>query len=860
MKKLIYLVLFILIGNAVFGQSWNIITGKNEYTDSARYRKLKNNATGDSILSTDITGKLKQILKPTGIISPGIDSITLHGDTLCQWAFGTPTCFPLGDYFAYASLNFDSTRIIFYNFNGEPLDSVYLKHSIVRAGAGIQIDISGPPYADTATISATGSGGGASLQSATDSSILLGVTPYMNLHGETLGIDSTSLDVTAYDGAQTGSLSIKSYEAEMGTVDGDIESFIATGSDQIQLRTLNNSSGDNQSISIGEGFVEFNGNESGITRSHVSINSPDTIATTPAHTWGARPTANGIEFVLYPTPSGGGSGGISQLGTPAYGLTLVNDSTYDVDSSVIATRSRLSNELGLKLNKTDSVSGIANNYVTQYQRKKTSDSLLALIGLKLNISDTASMLLPYRNQINSNTASILTKLNISDTAAMLSAYKTSYPRQSVSLTTSGTGVATYNNATGVFNIPAPITIQTKWPLRVFAGIGGAVDTLGSVYSSATQSGFLDSLSYKRFDSIANIVQNDSAFINIISRGLSTGQRNFKGLLLSNPTTGSVQNTPAVVWQGFTSISAVITPFYYRLYGNGTTNNGNFLLQYSNDSLTWVTKATFGSDGAFTVTGGLTAASVLTNGGTSSFANPGFIIDNAGHVIFGSNATATIGPYTNIESRNPQRAFLMRHSTIDRNKMTTGVYKVAIISGGTGYTTGNHALTNVVGSGIGQTAAITAVAGVITAVNPIAAYAGYNYKVGDTLSDAIGGTGASFRVTQLTGDTAFGLHTYDSTLKKPVWWNKSTNTWDTWVTDSSASKQSILSGTGAATSFTIAHGLTGVTSASKVFVTARTAAALGITWVDLDATNITINYTVAPVLGANNIKIDWQINR
>jgi len=83
--------------------------------------------------------------------------------------------------------------------------------------------------------------------------------------------------------------------------------------------------------------------------------------------------------------------------------------------------------------------------------------------LKLNISDTALMLLPYRNKINLNTDSItslhnqivgfasglILKLNIIDTSAMLSPYKNYYPRQAISLTGSG---GSYNNSTGVITL------------------------------------------------------------------------------------------------------------------------------------------------------------------------------------------------------------------------------------------------------------------------------------------------------------------------------------------------------------------------------------------------------------------------
>jgi hypothetical protein len=65
------------------------------------------------------------------------------------------------------------------------------------------------------------------------------------------------------------------------------------------------------------------------------------------------------------------------------------------------------------------------------------------------------------------------KLNISDTAAMLAGYKTYYPRTAISLTTTGSsGAATYNNATGVLNIP-----QYAPDLSGYVPYTGAVDNV-----------------------------------------------------------------------------------------------------------------------------------------------------------------------------------------------------------------------------------------------------------------------------------------------------------------------------------------------------------------------------------------------
>jgi hypothetical protein len=67
-----------------------------------------------------------------------------------------------------------------------------------------------------------------------------------------------------------------------------------------------------------------------------------------------------------------------------------------------------------------------------------------------------------------------------------------------------------------------------------------------------------------------------------------------------------------------------------------------------------------------------------------------------------------------------------------------------------------------------------------------------------------------------------------------------------------------SGNGSSTSITIPHGLTGITSNSLIWVTAKNATSSGFTFVTTDATNITINYSVAPASGTNNLSYDIMI--
>lgn len=61
-----------------------------------------------------------------------------------------------------------------------------------------------------------------------------------------------------------------------------------------------------------------------------------------------------------------------------------------------------------------------------------------------------------------------------------------------------------------------------------------------------------------------------------------------------------------------------------------------------------------------------------------------------------------------------------------------------------------------------------------------------------------------------------------------------------------------SGTGAATTISIAHGLSGITTSSAIIVMPNNAASAGVIYATVDATNINIVYTVAPASGTNNL--------
>ncbi len=118
------------------------------------------------------------------------------------------------------------------------------------------------------------------------------------------------------------------------------------------------------------------------------------------------------------------TGGSTNAGALFYNTT--DSSVYTYTSTqwiklrgVIIDTTSLSNRINLKLNISDTAS-----MLSPYLRKVDTASLSNRINLKVNISDTASMLLPYLRKIDTASLSnrINLKLNISDTASMLSPY------------------------------------------------------------------------------------------------------------------------------------------------------------------------------------------------------------------------------------------------------------------------------------------------------------------------------------------------------------------------------------------------------------------------------------------------------
>lgn len=83
-----------------------------------------------------------------------------------------------------------------------------------------------------------------------------------------------------------------------------------------------------------------------------------------------------------------------------------------------------------------------------------------------------------------------------------------------------------------------------------------------------------------------------------------------------------------------------------------------------------------------------------------------------------------------------------------------------------------------------------------------------------------------------------------------------------VNSSYVGKKQVLtaSGNGSATTISIAHNMTGITSSSWVSAIANNAASAGIQYVTVDAANVNIFYTVAPVSGTNNLLYSIEVKQ
>ena len=98
MKNLLSLLIFILLGNIVVAQSFNPISGKQNFLDSIKFTKYGNSGALDSVLTVDpVTKKLKFVKNNASVpvVYNGVDSVLYDTatKTMCVYSFGIANCF-----------------------------------------------------------------------------------------------------------------------------------------------------------------------------------------------------------------------------------------------------------------------------------------------------------------------------------------------------------------------------------------------------------------------------------------------------------------------------------------------------------------------------------------------------------------------------------------------------------------------------------------------------------------------------------------------------------------------------------------------------------------------------------------------
>jgi len=479
MKSIIVFILSLFFISAVSSQSFNKIPGKQDFTDSIKFSQFLNSVGEDSVLTIDrVTKKLKFVLKGGGS-GGGVDSCTSASNGFYYWKSGTPTLVVTPNNVYSFILNYDSTYQLIYR-NSVLEDSISLGvkslypeigSSITIRGNGDSVFIGGGSgsgvdsfayrsdlrvwaadstyYVDCSlkqcdTIYWTGGGGGSGsyvpYTGATSS-------PNLGEFGISEGFSQYDTTVTTYtrntgnigwndtDGTLEFNLKGNSVSLQIGQ-ETVLRVVNKTGSNLLESQYLavyvSGAQGQRVKVNLASANADsMSAKTIGVVTENIAVNQEGFITTSglvreinttgslQSETW-----ADGDILYLSPTINGG----LTNIKPTAPQHTVLMG--YCVYAHAIHGSIFVKVVDGFKLDDLHNV------------------KITTPLNNEALVYETATKLWKNKAPVDA------TKLNISDTASMLSPYKTSYPRQAISLTTTGTsGAATYSNSTGILNVP-----------------------------------------------------------------------------------------------------------------------------------------------------------------------------------------------------------------------------------------------------------------------------------------------------------------------------------------------------------------------------------------------------------------------
>jgi hypothetical protein len=449
---------------------------------------------------------------------------------------------------------------------------------------------------------------------------------------------------------------------------------------------------------------------SGITGGTITTTGTIAADTTTVLATKARLTASLIGYaanalVMKYTDTASALGNYTR--TANYGITKTGQA-FGVDTAAMSTKANVVALLtgytagALVVKYTDTASMLSSRPNLTY--------VTANLATKLNVTDSvlANRITADRVFVN---AALPLKVNVSDTATMLSGYKTFYPRVAISLTTTGTsGAATYNNGTGVLNIPS------------YAGGGGTTTnalTLGSGLTgtsfngSAAVTATVDTAAFKIAtktdikDDYTSIVQStDSTYFTIVSKsGLQVDTVRLRYTTLTGGGGGGSAADMSVA-QVTRSTTYANTASYVDLTFD-VNNLVNATGDINHSTSTNTNRFVIGTTGVYSVT--INGTIAPTVGGTNNtdielqlFKNGASAITNS--YVYAENSSAdleqfsrtmyvslTAGDYFTVQSK-----YLLAASTLQNAQVA--VAKMSGTTGATGATgpAGSVAFTNTQG--------------------------------------------------------------------------------------------------------------------------------------------------------------------
>ena len=454
------------------------------------------------------------------------------------------------------------------------------------------------------------------------------------------------------------------------------------------------------------------------------------------------------------------------------GGTITTTGTLAIDTIVISTRkwrqkgidsvqANLTTGLALKVNISDTSS-----MLSSYFRKVDTASLSNRINLKLNISDTSSMLSPYA-RTNSVNAGLALKVNISDTAtmltsylrkvdttAMLSPYKTFYPRTAISLTTTGSsGAATYNNSTGVINVPVYTDAYSGTVTSVATNNGSGI-TGGTITTSGTLA--IDTLlistrawRQKGIDSVVALIPSTTGYVPYTgaTQDVDLGAFKLNAQSLHIKGTGGNGHLGLKHQSASATASANEVSLFADSLGNLSWLNGNlYLSKFITSGNTAARSYTFpNATGTIALTSDLTGYLTSVTA-TSPLSSSGGTTPN----ITIAQATTSVNGYlssTDWTTFNGKESVLTFSSPLVRTTNTISIPVATTSVNGylssTDWTTFNNKQGTITLTTTGTSGAATFSANTLNIPNYGSALSGYLPLTGGTLTGALGGTSASF---------------------------------------------------------------------------------------------------------------------